>query len=550
MSLPNESSSRAVPALVLRLLQQRGLHAEQIDHFLTPSYERDLHDPFGLNDMAAAVDRIGLAVQRSEKVAVYGDYDIDGITATTVMCEGLRAQGLDPLPYIPDRFEEGYGINQPALAALQSQGVSLVISVDCGVTSVAEAAWAREHGLDLIITDHHAVPPELPEAVAVVNPKRSHETYPFTELAGVGVAFKVIQALAARTGRPAKGQEKWLLDLVAFGTVCDVVPLVGENRALVHFGLKVLAKTRRVGLRALAEVAGFDISNVRSHHLGYMFGPRMNAAGRLEHAARSLELVMTDDAVRSSRIAFELDQLNSQRRTDQQRIVKEALAQAEQYPNDPVLVLADGGWSHGIVGIAASKIAEALHKPVLVAQILGDSVKGSARSVPGFDIIAALRARPDLFVRYGGHAFAAGFTIAADRLPELRQHVVGYWLEHAPAAAAPGLGPDVVVEQLDDLAWPTFEALELMEPFGNGNPEPLFGLTARLDQAKRIGADGKHLRLVLRDSVGGRLQAVGFGFGDDLERLPTARRVVGNLNKNEYQGTTSLQFLIRDISYE
>ncbi|HEY6736450.1 MAG TPA: single-stranded-DNA-specific exonuclease RecJ [Candidatus Saccharimonadia bacterium] len=543
----------AVPELVRRLLAGRGLTDEAaVQAFLRPDYGRDLHDPWRLTDMRPAVERLVLAAERGERVAVYGDYDIDGITATTVMVESLQAQGLEPLAYIPDRFEEGYGINQQALAYLQGEGVTLVVSVDCGITSVAEAAWAREHGLDLIITDHHAVPAEIPQAVAVINPKRPDDAYPFKDLAGVGVAFKMVQALAQRTGRPAAGQEKWLLDLVAFGTVCDVVQLVGENRALVHYGLKVMAKTRRVGLRALAEVAGFRLGEVRSHHLGFMLGPRLNAAGRLEHAKRSLELVRSADVGRCAEIARELDYLNQQRRDEQQRIVKAALLQAVQYEADPVLVLADEGWSHGIVGIAASKVAETLHKPVLVAQVLGQHTKGSARSVPGFDIVAALRAKPELFERYGGHAFAAGFTLATDRLPELRQHLAEQWAAQAPAVGSGGLVAELELPGVGELTWETLAALEQLEPFGNGNPEPLIVLSGvRVERLARMGSEGKHLRLGLRDGQGERIAAVAFGWGEHAERLGTVpARFVGCLNKNEYQGKTSLQFIIRDILYE
>lgn len=538
-----------IPPLVQQILADRGLvSSAELSAFLFPDYDRDLLDPMLLKDMSAALARIAVAVAAHEQVAVYGDYDIDGITATAVLCEGLRAQGLDPIPYIPDRFEEGYGINQEALSALIQRGVTLVISVDCGITSVAEVAWAREHGLDVIVTDHHAVPPEIPAAVAVINPKQPDDMYPFKELAGVGVAFKLVQALAKQTGRPAGGQEKWLLDLVAFGTVCDVVSLTGENRALVYFGLKVMARSRRVGLRALAAVAGVDLANIRAHHLGFMLGPRMNAAGRLEHAAKSLELMQLDDWERAEQIAAELDQLNTRRRSDQQQIVESALRQAADR-HDDVLVLADPDWSHGIVGIAASKVAEEVRKPVLVAQIMGETTKGSARSVPGFDIIAALRAQPGLFTKFGGHAFAAGFTLPTERLPLLQRHLNEYWQANPPVQGAARYQPDVQLTDFTDMSWPTVEALAWLEPFGSGNPEPLFEVSsARVERATAMGAGGKHVRLSLQDSGGRRLAAVGFGFGSlagQLGRQPI--RLIGTLNKNEYQGTTSLQFLIKDL---
>lgn len=548
-----ETLDQVIPPLVRRILVGRGMDDDQaIREFLVPNYDRDLADPALLLDMPKAVDRLAEAITRREQVAVYGDYDIDGLTATALLCEALKINGLDPIAYIPDRFEEGYGINQQALAKLQGQGVQLVISVDCGITSYAEAQWARENGLDLIITDHHAVPDQIPPAIAVINPKRPGDPYPGKDLAGVGVAFKLVQALARQTGLPAPGQEKWLLDLVAFGTVCDVVSLTGENRALVHFGLKVLAKSRRIGLGALAEVAGFQLAEVRAQHLGFRLGPRMNAAGRLEHAARSLELLQTGDSERCAEIAQELDELNTQRRVDQEGIVVGALAQAETYPDDAVLVLADSAWSHGIVGIAASKVAEQLMKPVLVAQVMGEFTKGSARSVVGFDIIAALRARPELFLKYGGHAFAAGFTLPTKRLDDLRTHLNEYWKDHEPVEQTNTFASEVTVTSLDQLDWDVMSALEMLEPFGNGNPEPIIELAEmNVSQVSRMGNMGKHVRLIFRDSSGGRLAAVGFGWGERIDRLlKRPVRYTGILNKNTYQGTTSLQFQIKDVIHE
>ncbi|MEO7617231.1 MAG: DHH family phosphoesterase, partial [Candidatus Saccharibacteria bacterium] len=271
-----------IPEVIAKVLESRGMGRDEMVTFLYPQYERDMHDPYLMLDMNLAVDRIGIARDKGERVAIYGDYDIDGITASAVMLESLGALGIIAESYIPDRFEEGYGINQEALASLKDRGFDLVISVDCGITSVKEAAWAKEHGLDLIITDHHSVPEIIPEAIAVINPNRPGDPYPFKALAGVGVAFKLMQALQTRFGLPVCGQEKWMLDLVALGTVCDVVPLVGENRVLASFGLKVMRQTRRVGLRELALVGRTTPAELTSYHLGFVLGPRMHAAGRLE----------------------------------------------------------------------------------------------------------------------------------------------------------------------------------------------------------------------------------------------------------------------------
>jgi single-stranded-DNA-specific exonuclease len=539
--------------LALQILARRGYSKFEAEGFLRPDYDRGLHDPFLMRDMDVAVDRIQAAVVAGEQVAVYGDYDIDGITATAVLCEGLQALGLMVRPYIPDRFEEGYGINQPALAQLKEAGASLIISVDCGITSVSEAAWAREHGLDLIITDHHAVPEVLPNAVAILNPKRADDTYPFKELAGVGVAFKLVQALQQRMGKPAPGQEKWLLDLVALGTVCDVVSLTGENRVLVTYGLKVLRRTRRVGLRALAAEAGIALDAVRTYHLGFGLGPRMNAAGRLEHANSSLELIQTADTGRAQVIANELEVLNQQRRDTQKTIVETAGRLAAAYESDPVLVLADADWSHGIVGIVASKVAEAHGKPTLIAQVLGDRTKGSARSVPGFNMVEALRAHGELFERLGGHAFAAGFTLPTDQLDELRRRLNQYYHDHPSAmSASKDQRGEVVLADFEQLDWPMLEAFELLEPFGTDNPEPLVEVkNFTVDRSNAMGAQGQHIRLVMRDQSGRSRTAVGFGMGERKHELSRPNlRFTGNLNKNEYQGSTSLQFLIRGMHYE
>jgi single-stranded-DNA-specific exonuclease len=554
MRVEGVAAEQVVPEIVQQILARRGMAPEKWGSFLHPDYESGSHDPFKLHDMAAAVERIVRAAESGEQVVVYGDYDIDGITASAVMIEGLAALGVVARSYIPDRFEEGYGINMGALEQLRAEGVSLVISVDCGITSVAEAAWAREHGLDLVITDHHAVPAVIPTAVAVIDPKRPDDEYPFKDLAGVGVAFKVVQALQMRTGKPAVGQEKWLLDLVALGTVCDVVTLLDENRVLVHYGLRVLRQTRRVGLRALAAVGGVDIAQITAHHLGYVLGPRMNAAGRLDHAARSLELVSTGDVRRGEQIAGELDELNRQRRADQEAIFAAADKLAEAYVDDPVLVLADAGWSHGVVGIVASKIAEKWHKPTLIAQVMGEYTKGSARSVGAFNMVEALRANSGLFTKFGGHVFAAGYTLPTERIEALRRGVNDYF--GATMAEATEESRVAVDLQLDDLAgvdWPLLEQLELLEPYGNGNPEPVLEVrNLALDSLSRIGSGGKHLRLRLSDGERRRLAAIGFGLSERYAGLREGQGLtaVGRLNKNEFQGTKTLQLVLTELQYE
>jgi len=544
-----------VPTIIRNILAGRGITEEKaIIRFLYPDYDDHLHDPFSMTDMRLCVDRILLAAERGERVVIYGDYDIDGITASAVMIEGLAWHGITATSYIPDRFEEGYGINLDALRALKDDGVDLVLSVDCGITSVDEANWARANGLDLIITDHHAVPAELPQAIAVVNPKRPGDIYPFKDLCGAGVAFKVIQALQQSTGIPKAGQEKWLLDLVALGTVCDIVTLVDENRVLVSYGLRVMRRTRRSGLRALANVGGIDIAGISSQNLGFVLGPRMNAAGRLEHAARSLELVITQDAARAAQIAQELDVLNSERRATQASVFKEADAMAERFATDPVLLLPDPGWSHGIVGIVASKLVEKWHKPVLVAQIMEGTTKGSARSLGSFNMIDALRANSSLLLKFGGHFFAAGYTLQTSDIQAFRDGLNGYYASSgADMSVVSELSPDADMVGVTEADWQLLEHFGLLEPFGAANPEPVLairGLTA-ID-VRKIGKEATHLKLSLRDDSGHILAAVGFGLCAKYPDLKPGQKLtaLGRLNKNEWQGRASLQLVISELRYE
>jgi single-stranded-DNA-specific exonuclease len=541
-----------IPEVIAKVLESRGMGRDEMVTFLYPQYEHDMHDPYLMLDMNLAVDRIGIARQKGERVAIYGDYDIDGITASAVMLESLGALGIIAESYIPDRFEEGYGINQEALASLKERGFDLVISVDCGITSVKEAAWAKDNGLDLIITDHHSVPENIPEAIAVINPNRPGDPYPFKALAGVGVAFKLAQALQTRFGLPAKGQEKWMLDLVALGTVCDVVPLVGENRVLASFGLKVMRQTRRVGLRELALVGRTIPADLTSYHLGFVLGPRMNAAGRLEHAARSLELMMTDDVARARAIAEELDYLNDKRKADQKHIFEQASILAEKYIDDPILFVSGTDWSHGVVGIVASKLVEKYHKPVLVAQEMGEMTKGSARSVPGFNLVEALRSTPELFTKFGGHYFAAGYTLPTANIEGLRVALNTYATKHPADPYSDTINVEIELNDLKEVEWDLLRSIEMMEPFGSGNARPNLRIAdLRLVEVKAIGQDKSHLRINVADQKQRRLAGIGFGMAKTYSELKSGDYVdiIGHLNKNEYNGSATIQVMIDSINH-
>lgn len=538
-----------LPPLVRALLRKRGLQEEAaLSRFLNPNYKLDLADPFLMTDMDKAVRRILLAIERKEKVAVYGDYDVDGVVSTAMALELLEAHGLQPVSYIPDRYGEGYGIHIKALEQLKKQGVSLVISVDCGITAVAEAEWAAAHDMDLIITDHHEVPEELPVAVAVVNPKRPDDRYPFKELAGVGVVFALVRAMQQKTGIPASGQEKWLLDLVAIGTVCDVMPLVKENRVLVKYGLIVLQKTKRMGLVALAQSAGIDLASARAYHLGFILGPRLNAAGRLEHANYGLELVATADPIVAQQMAFQLEELNHQRRLEQDRVFREADAMASERSADPVLVLADAGWPHGVVGIVASKLSEKYQRPALIMQELEGSLKGSGRSYGSYSLIEGLQEHADIFERLGGHDFAAGFSLPADNLEQLRLGIGEHYAANTDQTAQVAVREaDVVIEDPSDINWDLYHALEQLEPFGSGNPQPVFELAGmKVVDANQIGKDKQHLKLRLATDDGGIFEAIGFNLAPKYPNLKSGQTVTVQhyLEKNQYQDRTQLQLVV------
>lgn len=540
-----------VPALVRDLLRKRGLAEEaELQRFLRPDYLHDLTDPYLMKGVEAAARRIAEAAAKQQKVAVYGDYDVDGIAATALMAEVLEMQGLSPVCYVPDRYEEGYGLHTEALKKLKNEGVDLVVTVDCGIASVDEARWAKSNGLDLIITDHHEIPAQLP-AATVINPKQPGDRYPFKELAGVGVAFTLARGLQKLTAIPEKGHEKWLLDLVALGTICDVMPLLGENRVLAKFGLLVLSKTRRRGLVALAQSAGVDLARTKAYHLGFVFGPRLNAAGRLEHANLSLELVMTKDPIEAQQMAFQLEELNAQRQLEQQRITEEAEAQAATQADDPVLIMADPGWSHGVVGIVASKLAEKHHKPALVLQVMGDNAKGSGRSAGGYNLIEGLRSAEHLFTRLGGHHHAAGFTLPAASLPALRQALA----EHYRAAAGT-LNPralreaELELEDISELDCQLYSAIEMLEPFGSGNPQPTFGASKlKVVSVEAVGKRKNHLKLKLAGESGAIHEGIGFNLAEKYPNLKSGQLIdiVFFLEQNQFNGRSQLQLVILQI---
>lgn len=552
--------------LIKTILKHRGYtRREDRETFLCPDYSRHTHDPGTLPDMDAAVGRIRKAIEAGEAITIYGDYDIDGLSATALLQDALTSMGAHVTAYIPDRFEEGYGINTEALRRLHAEGSSLVVTVDCGSVSHAPLEWAAATGLDIIVTDHHETGPApdgLPPAVAIINPKRPDSQYPFGDLAGVGVAFKLVCALqneltareasqGASSARPGaglpSGQEKWLLDLVALGTVCDVVDLVDENRVFVTYGLRVFGRTPRIGLQALARVSGMSLHEVEAHHFGFVLGPRLNAAGRLEHARRALEVLTTDDGTTAATASAHLDALNTERRRQQDVILDMANQQADAYAEDPVLVLSHPEWSHGIAGIVAAKIMERWSKPTIVLQEEDGVAKGSARSLGGFNMVSALASVQEVLDKYGGHHVAAGCTLPNHRIDELRQRLNEYYRRQQFTRLTAKPIPDVELGRLDDMTLDMYEHLQQLAPFGKGNPRPLFYVPdLQLVECYPVGKQREHLKLLLSDGDNER-EAIAFGKGECASRLD--RRVAAwfELDVNTYRGRSRAQLRVKEI---
>ena len=527
-----------------KILAARGITPENRAVFLSPDYDKR-HDPFLLPDMAKAVERLVQAHDKQEKITIYGDYDIDGLTATTLLLDALKSFGFKHVSaFIPNRFVEGYGLTVDAVEKIVADGAELILTVDCGSLSHKEIERANELGVDVIVTDHHNVAEVQPPAVAVVNPKRTDHEYPFIDLAGVGVAFKLVQALQTKLGGLPKGQEKWLLDLVALGTVCDVVTLVDENRTNVFWGLKVLSQTRRPGLKALMAVAGVEPRKVNARSLGFALGPRMNAAGRLETAQLSLDLLTATDSIEALRLAQELDEMNKARRKDQAEIFKQASLQAEEYTNDPVLVVSAPGWNHGIVGIVAASLLSKYKKPTFVLEEMGEESKGSARSYGDFSAADAVRSADDIITKGGGHKLAAGVTLPTKNIADFRKRVNKFYKDQKLKEQARLLLPLADSDALlDELTEELVDLVAQLEPFGKGNEQPIFRSTDLLVMSqRRMGDSGQHVKLTLKTGEGRSVDMLAFSAPDHFFVEPGERITVWyTVDINEWQGRRSVE---------
>lgn len=510
--------------------------------------------PTALRGIDVVTERLLRAVESGESIAVYGDYDCDGVTSCALLISTLRALGAQPRVYIPDRFEEGYGLNAGALDALADAGVRVVVTVDCGARAAAEARRARERGIDLLITDHHEPGSAIPDAYAFVNPRQPGCTYPFKSLAGVGVAFRLAQCLlreARRRGRTVDLTERALLDFVAIGTVADVVPLTGENRALVRAGLEELNRASRPGVRALLRAAGVAPGAVTSERIGFALAPRLNAAGRLGSALSAYELLMAPEDAQAERLAAELSELNAQRQEITSRTASDAEQRALELGDDaPLLFAASDAYNPGVIGLAAARLAERHRRPAVVVTLQGDEARGSCRSVPGFHITAALDCCADLLARHGGHAAAAGFSMDRTRVQELADRL----RDHAADVQPPGGWRRVFTIDAEvlpgEFGWDLQRQLALLEPHGADHPRPLLlSRGARVVSARTVGPNAAHLKLRLRDAFGVVWDAIGWRAGERLSECAAGRRidVLFHPTADEFEGAARLQWEVQDF---
>jgi len=539
--------------LAARVLAARGLaEAGAATAFLASSLA-DLPDPFAMKGMEAAVSRLARAVESGERIAAYGDYDVDGITSTVLLAGFLRAAGADVVTYTPHRLVEGYGLNTGAVEKLAAQGVKLVVSLDCGITSVEEVRAAAALGLDTVVVDHHTVPVELPAAAAILNPHQPGCAYPSKELAAVGVTFALVMALRRRLrerGRFGAGRAepnlKEALDLVALGTVADVVPLTGANRILVRWGLEQLARTSRPGLKALKRVAGIaEGAPVTAGQVGFRLAPRINAAGRLDDAGRGVRLLLDADLAQARALAEELDRENQARQEIERRMLDEALADATAAVARGVrgLVLSRPGWHPGVVGIVAARVAERFHRPAVLVGLADGVGKGSGRSIEGFHLYDALAACQGHLTRFGGHRHAAGITLDPAQLEAFR----AAFEDHAAAALAedqlvPRCRIDGWVDE-GELTTRAAEDLEKLGPYGAGHPEPVFALRTAAGRSRTVGAQQQHLKL----TVGPGLDAIGFGLGGHATLCQGPVELAFTLGFDDWNGMKRLQLKVRDL---
>lgn len=547
------SKELEVSPIISRLLMNRGIRdSHQGKIFLSPELDQ-LHDPFLLNDMSRAVVTIREAVKAGKKILIYGDYDADGITGVVLLFLIIQRMGGAVSYYIPHRIKEGYGLNKGATEKASQEGISLIITVDCGVNGLEEVAYAHELGIEVIITDHHEAGENLPRGVAVINPKRRDSSYPFNGLAGVGVAFKLAQALHDETKDSHLSTSlREHLDLVALGTIADMVPLTGENRILVKYGLKALAQTERPGLRALMEVTGLDGKELTAGQVSFILAPRINAGGRIGEVEQGLRLLLAGSREEALPLARSLDRENKLRQEIESQTVDEAVRKIKKEVNldqEPVIVLSDEGWHPGVIGIVASRLVERFYRPAILIALNEEMGKGSARSIKGFHLLGAITRCQDLLLSFGGHKLAAGLTISRDKIKSFRQRIneiARYELQQQDLI--PKLNIDAQLS-LKEMSLELIESLQRLHPFGMGNPKPVFS-SAQVDLFDNpFLVRNNHLKLRLTDGTVVR-EAIGFRMRDKLSELggKTSRvDLAYSLEINQWGGAKSVQLHLKDI---
>ncbi|MFA6047826.1 MAG: single-stranded-DNA-specific exonuclease RecJ [Parcubacteria group bacterium] len=544
--------------IILELLSRRNIKtSKEIEDFFNFDYEKDITDSLGIPEIAKAVERIEEAGKKGEKIAIFGDYDADGVTASVILYETLTDLGFkNVISYIPDRQTEGYGMNEKALEFIKEQGVKLIITVDCGITNLAEVEKAKKLGMDVIITDHHHVPNILPKAVAIINPHIPELDFKFRDFAGVGVAYKLAQALYKKINPKRIDQLKWALDLVGIGTIADCVPLLGENRVLTKYGLLVLSKTRRVGIKEMFQVGRINISedNVPdAWNVAFQISPRINAAGRMDHASTSYKLLIEKDRAVARTLALEVESKNQERQKVTGEIVREIKILADNaFKDRKIIFAANEHWPVGILGLVAGKIADEYKKPTIILQKQGEELTGSLRSIPEVDIMEVLEKCSEFLVKFGGHAQAAGITIKeknAEKFFERFEKIVEEKIKDLDISTALEIDTEITPA---DINWDFMNWLKKMEPFGEGNRQPVFVIkNMKIFDLKMCGNGDKHWKISLGSASGSPkiFDSIGFGFGAKFPDLKQSDiiDVVCNLCEDNWNGSKKIQLKLIDL---
>lgn len=533
-----------ISEIIATVLLNRGIsESKDIDNFIHPKLD-NLYDPFLLNDMSIAVERIVKAKELNEKITIYGDYDADGITSIATLSKFLTEQGVENDYYLPNRLDEGYGLNNTALDKIVANGTKLMITVDCGISAYDEIEYAKSLGLDVIVTDHHECPEKLPNALAIIDPKRSDSTYPFSSLAGVGVTFKLIHAISIKLDLDRKKYLKYL-DIVCLGTVADIVPLVDENRIIVNFGLVLIKETRNVGLKALISITGY--TNIDSTSISFGIAPRINACGRMGEAELALRLLLTSDSNEALTIANKLNEINKERQEVEKEIFDDALSIIEReklYEND-IIVCGNQNWHHGVIGIVASKITELYYKPTVLISFEEGIGKGSGRSIDGFDLHEALTLCSGDLDKFGGHEMAIGLSLKEENFEKFKTNIQNVASQKIDKDALPCIKIDALITG-KDINIDIINAMKQLEPYGESNPSPLFALKNLKVESVRLLSNDRHLKLTLKDR-NILMNAIGFNLGDKQVQLGDKVDVVFAIELNKFNNTESVQLNLKDI---